>query len=93
MSVAQMEARKVTLAAKQEMVEQAYQRALEKLCALPEEQYTAVLAALLVQASSTGAGGGRSSLPGGLRPTAAARPAVCHTANEPTAQAVARRAC
>ena len=54
-SVAQMEARKVTLAAKQEMVEQVYQRALEKLRAMPQEQYTAVLAALLVQASSTGA--------------------------------------
>ena len=54
-SVAQMEARKVTLAAKQEMVEQVYRRALEKLRAMPQEQYTAVLAALLVQASSTGA--------------------------------------
>jgi V/A-type H+-transporting ATPase subunit E len=53
-SVAQMEARKVTLAAKQEMVEQAYQRALEKLCAMPEEQYVTVLADLLGQASSTG---------------------------------------
>ena len=54
-SVAQMEARKVALAAKQEMVEQVYQRALEKLRSMPQEQYTAVLAALLVQASSTGA--------------------------------------
>ena len=45
----------MTLAAKQEMVEQVYQRALEKLRAMPQEQYTAVLAALLVQASSTGA--------------------------------------
>ena len=54
-SVAQMEARKVTLAAKQEMVEKAYQRALEKLRTMPLEQYTDVLAALLVQASSTGA--------------------------------------
>ena len=54
-SVAQMEARKVSLAAKQEMVEQVYQRALEKLRTMPQEQYTAVLAALLVQASSTGA--------------------------------------
>ena len=54
-SVAQMEARKVALAAKQEMVEQVYRRALEKLRSMPQEQYTAVLAALLVQASSTGA--------------------------------------
>lgn len=53
-SVAQMEARKVTLGAKQEMVEKAYIRALEKLCAMPDEQYVAVLADLLVQASSSG---------------------------------------
>ena len=53
-SVAQMEARKVALAAKQEMVEQVYRRALEKLRTMPQEQYTDVLAALLVQASATG---------------------------------------
>lgn len=53
-SAAQMEARKVTLGAKQEMVEKAYIRALEKLCAMPDEQYAAVLADLLVQASSSG---------------------------------------
>jgi len=53
-SAAQMEARKVQLAAKQEMLEKAYERALEKLCAMPAEQYTAVLAGLLVKASSTG---------------------------------------
>ena len=51
---AQMEARKAALAAKQEMVEKAYDLALQKLCSLPEEKYTAVLAQLLVQASSTG---------------------------------------
>lgn len=53
-SAAQMEARKVQLAAKQEMVEKTYARALEKLCAMPDEQYVAVLADLLVQASSSG---------------------------------------
>lgn len=53
-SVAQMEARKVLLSAKQEMVEKTYALALEKLCAMPEEQYVQVLAELLVQASSTG---------------------------------------
>ena len=51
---AQMEARKAALAAKQEMVEKAYDLALQKLCSLPEEKYTAVLAELLIQASSTG---------------------------------------
>lgn len=55
-SVAQMESRKVTLAAKQEMVERAYQLALEKLCAMPGERYTAVLADLLVQAAPDGRG-------------------------------------
>ena len=53
-SVAQMESRKVTLAAKQEMLEKAYTQALDKLCALPEEQYVAILADLLVKASSNG---------------------------------------
>lgn len=53
-SAAQMEARKAALAAKQEMVERAYALALEKLCQLPEERYTEVLASLLIRASSTG---------------------------------------
>ena len=51
-SAAQMEARKVLLAAKQEMVEKAYIQALDKLCAMPEEQYVSVLAGLLVKAST-----------------------------------------
>ena len=49
-----MEARKTLLSARQEMVERAYQRALEKLCSLPREQYVELLAAMLVRASSTG---------------------------------------
>ena len=53
-SAAHMEARKVILSAKQEMVERAYQRALERLCSMPAEQYVEVLAGLLVKASSTG---------------------------------------
>ena len=53
-SAAQMEARKSLLTVKQEMVEQAYQRALEKLRTLPKEQYVDLLAAMLVRASSTG---------------------------------------
>ena len=53
-SGAQMEDRKTILTVKQEMVEQAYRRALEKLCSLPKEQYVELLAAMLVQASSTG---------------------------------------
>ena len=53
-SAAQMKARKVQLAAKQEMVEKAYIQALDKPCAMPQEQYVAVLANLLVEASSNG---------------------------------------
>jgi len=53
-SVAQMESRKVKLGAKQEMVEKAFRLALEKLSAMPREQYTEVLADLMVRASSTG---------------------------------------
>ena len=53
-SVAQLEARKVALAAKQEMVEKVYALALEKLCAMPEKQYVDVLADLLAEASSSG---------------------------------------
>lgn len=55
-SVAQMEARKVTLGAKQEMVEKAYALALEKLCTMPDDAYIETVAALLVQASATGRG-------------------------------------
>ena len=53
-NAAQMKARKVQLAAKQEMVEKAYIQALDKLCAMPQEQYVSVLANLLVEASSNG---------------------------------------
>ena len=53
-SAAQMDARKVQLAAKQAMVEKAYALALEKLCAMPEAEYTEVLADLLAKASVTG---------------------------------------
>ena len=53
-SMAQMESRKILLAARQEMVEQAYALALDKLSGLPEAEYVNVLADLLVQASSTG---------------------------------------
>ena len=53
-SVAHMESRKVTLGAKQKMVDAAFDRALEKLCALPEAEYVGILATLLVKAASTG---------------------------------------
>ena len=53
--MAQMEAKKTLLAAKQEMISRAFELALEKLCSLPEEEYIKLLADLAVRASSTGA--------------------------------------
>ena len=53
-SAAGMDARKTVLAAKQEMVEAAYERALAKLCALEGNKKMALLCALLDRASSTG---------------------------------------
>lgn len=55
-SSAQMEARKTELAAKQSLVEQAFALALEKLCAMPDDPYTAAVAELLVQAAPDGRG-------------------------------------
>lgn len=55
-SAAQMEGRKTILAAKQTVMEQVYDKALEKLLSLPRTQYIEVLAALLAQASPEGRG-------------------------------------
>ena len=55
-SVSQMEARKVTLGAKQEMVEQAFDLALERLCGLPDEPYADAAAQLMLDAAPTGRG-------------------------------------
>ena len=53
-SAAQMERRKLELAAKQEVVGEAFELALEKLCTLPDADYIALLTRLAVEASSTG---------------------------------------
>ncbi len=53
-SVAVLETKKLTLAAKQEMLGKAFEQALQKLNALPDEAYVALLAELAVKASSTG---------------------------------------
>ena len=45
-SVAQLDARKLELSAKQEMLSRAYDMALEKLTGLPDDAYTALLADL-----------------------------------------------
>ena len=53
-SAAKMEGRKLELAAKQEVLSQAFDLALEKLRALPEEEYVKLLARLVLEASTTG---------------------------------------
>lgn len=52
--VARLEARKTILAAKQDMVGQAFDLALKKLLELPDQEYIALLAKLAVAASRTG---------------------------------------
>ena len=53
-SMAQMECRKAVLAAKQDVIEEAFQAAHQKLLELPTEQYVELLADLAVNASTTG---------------------------------------
>ena len=53
-SMAQMEGRKAELAAKQEVIEEAFALALKKLLALPEDKYVELLAGLAAKASVTG---------------------------------------
>ena len=53
-STAQMECRKAVLAAKQEVIEEAFQLAHKQLLDLPQEKYVALLADLAVKASTTG---------------------------------------
>ena len=52
--LANMEGRKAILALKQDMVAKSFDRAVDKLVALPEAQYIALLAKLAVNASVTG---------------------------------------
>ena len=49
-----LERRKLELAAKQEVLSEAFEQALEKLCALPEEEYIQLLTGMVLQAVSTG---------------------------------------
>ena len=53
-SVAQLECRKAELTAKQEVIEETFALALQKLLSLPEEQYVELLADLAVKASVSG---------------------------------------
>jgi V/A-type H+-transporting ATPase subunit E len=51
--VAVLEAKKVTLAAKQAMISKAFDRALEQMCDLPEEQYIELLAGIAAKAAES----------------------------------------
>lgn len=53
-SVAQLECRKGVLAAKQEVIDEAFQLAMKKLVALPQPEYISLLVDLAVQAASKG---------------------------------------
>lgn len=53
-SAAQMETRKLVLGAKQEVVGEAFEQAVEKLCSMPDKELIPLLTALAVEASSTG---------------------------------------
>ena len=53
-SASQMERRKLELAARQEVLGEAFALALGKLCTLPEQEYIALLTRLALEASSSG---------------------------------------
>ena len=53
-SAAEMETRKLTLSAKQKVLAETYDRALEILCSMPREQYLSLLVRLLKAAGSKG---------------------------------------
>ncbi len=55
-SVAQMEARQIILAAKQDVMEKAFEGALEQLCSAPDEEYAQICAGLMVKAAPDGKG-------------------------------------
>lgn len=54
--VTELEARKSALAARGEMVDRAFALALEKLCALPDEQYVKTASEMLAKAAPDGRG-------------------------------------
>lgn len=84
-SVAQMEGRKQLLAAKQEMLDKAFDRALELLLELPAEEYVELLAAMAARAAVTG----RESVAFSKRDRARVGKQVVTRANEILARKVA----
>lgn len=87
MSMTQLECRKAVLAAKQEMIGQAFEAAKQKLLALPEAEYVDLLAGLAVKAASTG----RETLIFSRSDRARIGKAVAAAANEKLARAVSPR--
>lgn len=84
-SVAQLECRKVELGAKQALLDRAFDRALEKLCALEDKECVELLAKLLVKASASG----REQVVFNQKDRARVGKAAVTRANELLAQAVA----
>jgi len=84
-SAAGMERRKLELAAKQEVVGEAFELALEKLCSLPDKEYIALLTRLVLEASSTG----REQLVFSMKDRARVGKQVVVAANEAMARGVA----
>lgn len=84
-SVAALEGRKRTLAAKQEMMDRAFELALDKLCALPRDEMVELLAALAVRAARTG----REEIILNAQQREELGPDVCERANAALARAVA----
>ena len=84
-SVAQMEAKKLTLATKQEMLDKAFDLALDRLVSLPDEEYVALLADLAARAATTG----REQLIFSQKDRARIGKQVVAAANEKLAKAVA----
>ena len=84
-STAQMECRKAMLAAKQEVIEEAFQRAHKQLLTLPTDKYIDLLSDLAVQASTTG----KEKLIFSPTDRAQMGKAVVMAANEKLAKAVA----
>jgi len=53
-AAAELEARKERLKAKQEVIDSAFKKALEKLCSMPDDQYQAMLVDMIVDCSESG---------------------------------------
>lgn len=84
-SMTQLECRKAVLSAKRTVIDRAFDAARQKLLALPEDEYAALLADLAVKASSTG----RESLIFSRTDRARVGRAVVAAANEKLAKAAA----